>query len=85
MSLRSAVRWGMRPKRVGILIAKLILAGGTPLAAQTNSYPGMWSEISMAPIHVQTQRSVQGPVKFGRHGAYGTRDSRDAGASDLIR
>jgi hypothetical protein len=34
MSIKKAVRWSLRPKRVGVLIAKLLLAGSTDLAAQ---------------------------------------------------
>ncbi len=34
MSIKRAVRWSLRPKRIGVLIAKLVLAGSTDMAAQ---------------------------------------------------
>jgi len=35
MTFKRAVRWGLRPKRIAVLVAKLLLAGTTDLAAQT--------------------------------------------------
>jgi hypothetical protein len=35
MTFKSALHWSTRPKRIGVLIAKLLLAGSTDLAAQT--------------------------------------------------
>jgi len=37
MTFKGAVRWGLRPKRIAVLVAKLLLAGTTDLAAQTMS------------------------------------------------
>ena len=35
MTFKSALQWSTRPKRIAVLIAKLLLAGTTDLAAQT--------------------------------------------------
>lgn len=58
MSLRGVIRWGLRPKRIGILLAKLLLAGTTELAAQTSSYPGAWNEFLNIQVQMQSQESL---------------------------
>lgn len=72
MSFKGAIRWGLKPKRVGILLAKLILAGATELAAQNTPYAGAWCEGLTVPSQAQEQRRYRGtlqehaPAKSGR-------------------
>lgn len=47
MTFKGAVRWGLRPKRIAVLVAKLLLAGTTDLAAQTT-----WQEANHDSIHL---------------------------------
>lgn len=46
MTFKSALHWSTRPKRIGVLIAKLLLAGTTDLAAQTVE----WHNIDVQPL-----------------------------------
>ena len=51
MTLMGAVRWSLRPKRVAVLLAKLLLMGATDLAAQTNA----WQNVNGGILHVAIQ------------------------------
>lgn len=62
MSFKGAIRWGLRPKRIGILLAKLVLAGTTELAAQTSSYQGACGETLIVPAQ-QDQRPLAGKLR----------------------
>jgi hypothetical protein len=50
MTFKGAVRWSLRPKRVGVLVAKLLLAGSTDLAAQTTSWKEVNTGVSQASV-----------------------------------
>jgi len=60
MNFKGAIRWGLRPKRIGILLAKLLLAGTTELAAQTSSYPGACCDALTVPSQALEQGSAAG-------------------------
>lgn len=55
MSFKGVIRWGLRPKRIGILLAKLVLATTTELAAQTSSYPSACGECLILAVASQHQ------------------------------
>jgi hypothetical protein len=48
MTFKGAIRWSLRPKRVAVMVAKLLLAGSTDLAAQTTS----WQEVNSGLLHI---------------------------------
>ena len=56
MTFKGAIRWSLRPKRVAVIVAKLLLAGTTDLAAQTTS----WQEVNSAVLHISTHLEGQG-------------------------
>jgi hypothetical protein len=55
MTIRGAIRWSLRPKRVAVLVAKLLLAGATDLAAQTT-----WQDVNTGVLHVSIRLEGQG-------------------------
>ena len=56
MTFRGAVRWGLRPKRIAVMVAKLLLAGTTDLAAQT-----AWQEVNSGVPQLSIHLEAQGP------------------------
>jgi len=56
MTFRGAVRWGLRPKRIAVMVAKLLLAGTTDLAAQTT-----WQEVNRRVPQLSIHLEAQGP------------------------
>jgi hypothetical protein len=56
MTLRGAVRWGLRPKRIAVMVAKLLLAGTTDLAAQTT-----WQEVNNSMPQVSIRLEARAP------------------------
>lgn len=56
MTFKGAIRWSLRPKRVAVMVAKLLLAGTTDLAAQTTS----WQEVNSAVLHISIHLEGQG-------------------------
>ena len=54
MTLLGAVRWSLRPKRVAVLLAKLILMGATDLAAQTGAWQNINGGTEFAVVRLQT-------------------------------
>jgi hypothetical protein len=58
MTLKGAVRWGLRPKRIAVMVAKLLLAGTTDLAAQTTR-----QEVNSSVPQVSIHLDAQGPYR----------------------
>ena len=58
MTFKGAIRWGLRPKRIGILLAKLVLACTTELAAQTGYDHVPCNETLPVPVCLEAQRSL---------------------------
>lgn len=52
MTFKGAIRWSLRPKRVAVMIAKLLLAGSTDLAAQT-----AWQQVNSGTPYVSIETS----------------------------
>ncbi len=56
MTFKGAIRWSLRPKRVAVMVAKLLLAGTTDLAAQTTT----WQDINSGVLHISIHLEGQG-------------------------
>jgi hypothetical protein len=56
MTIHGALRWSLRPRRIAVLIGKLLLAGSTDLAAQTTS----WQQVNgVQPVSMRHNGQVQ--------------------------
>jgi hypothetical protein len=56
MTFKGAIRWSLRPKRVAVMVAKLLLAGTTDLTAQTTT----WQEVNSGVLHISIHLEGQG-------------------------